>query len=95
MAEKLLTVREAADRMRVTTQTIYNWVKAGTLPVVRVGRTIRIDPKDLPEAKVANHDRDRLAGALAQVADAAEALGLSPIELLEAMMSHRETSRTG
>ena len=33
-AEKLLTVRDVAERFRVTTVTVYNMVKAGKLPYI-------------------------------------------------------------
>ena len=38
----VLTVAEAAARLRVSPKSIYKAVKNGQLPVVRVGRTIRI-----------------------------------------------------
>jgi excisionase family DNA binding protein len=37
-----LTPREAATRLRVSVWAVYDAVKAGTLPAVRVGRAIRI-----------------------------------------------------
>ena len=38
----VLTVAEAAARLRVSPKSIYKAVKNGQLPVVRFGRTIRI-----------------------------------------------------
>ena len=38
----VLTAAEAAARLRVSLKSIYKAVKNGKLPVVRIGRTIRI-----------------------------------------------------
>lgn len=42
MEEEYLTVREVADRLRVTRQAVYNWITEGQLKAVRVGRGVRI-----------------------------------------------------
>ena len=45
----LLTVKEYAAWYRVTPRTVYQWVAEGAVPVVRVGRLVRIlrdDPED-------------------------------------------------
>jgi len=39
---RLLTVREVADRLRVSRATVYRLVQAGALPVLRVSNSIRI-----------------------------------------------------
>jgi excisionase family DNA binding protein len=39
---RLLTVREVADRLRVSRATVYRLVHAGALPVLRVSNSIRI-----------------------------------------------------
>jgi excisionase family DNA binding protein len=39
---EFLTVREAAERLRLNEQTIRNWIDAGELRSVRVGRRVRI-----------------------------------------------------
>jgi excisionase family DNA binding protein len=44
---RLLSVREAADYAKVSTQTARRWIKAGYLKVYRAGRQIRIDESDL------------------------------------------------
>jgi excisionase family DNA binding protein len=46
-ALKLLSVRDAADFAKVSTQTVRRLIKAGKLKVYRVGRQIRIDESDL------------------------------------------------
>jgi excisionase family DNA binding protein len=38
MATELLTVREVAQRLKVNSQTVRRWIKAGLLPASRVGR---------------------------------------------------------
>ena len=43
----LLTVREVATEMRVSTMTVYRLIKAGELPAIRVGKHFRIKGGDL------------------------------------------------
>jgi excisionase family DNA binding protein len=43
---KLLTIAQVADTVGVTTRTVWNWIKKGRLPVVRLGRTVRIKEED-------------------------------------------------
>ena len=40
---KVLTVKEAADQLKVQPQWVYRMVRNGGLPFVRLGRLIRID----------------------------------------------------
>ena len=53
-AGRLLTVREAAERLAVSTATVYALCDRGELPHVRIGNAIRIAPADLA-AYVAGH----------------------------------------
>jgi excisionase family DNA binding protein len=46
---ELLTVREVADAMRVSTMTVYRLIRAGALPAIRVGKHFRIRARDLDE----------------------------------------------
>ncbi len=46
-ADRLLTVAEVADHMRVSNMTVYRLIKAGTLPALRVGKNYRIRARDL------------------------------------------------
>jgi excisionase family DNA binding protein len=39
---KFLTVAEVASLMRVSKMTVYRLVNTGTLPAVRVGRSVRV-----------------------------------------------------
>lgn len=40
--EKYFTVPEIAERLKVTRQAIYNWIKQGRLRAVKVGSDTRI-----------------------------------------------------
>jgi excisionase family DNA binding protein len=42
----LLTVREVADSMRVSTMTVYRLIRSGTLPAIRVGKHFRVRARD-------------------------------------------------
>ena len=44
---ELLTVREVADTMRVSTMTVYRLIRGGDLPATRVGKHFRIPTRDL------------------------------------------------
>ena len=39
---RFLTVQEAADLVRVSTQTIYRWITENRIPSIRIGDTVRI-----------------------------------------------------
>jgi excisionase family DNA binding protein len=43
----LLTPREVAEVMRVSTMTVYRLIKAGDLPAIRVGKHLRIRGQDV------------------------------------------------
>lgn len=43
----LLTVREAADLLRISDRTLWTLTSSGRLPSVRVGRSVRYDIADL------------------------------------------------
>lgn len=43
----LLTIPDVADRLQVSIKTVHRWIVSGDLPTVRLGRQIRIQPKDL------------------------------------------------
>ena len=46
-AGRLLTVREVAERLAVSTATVYSLCERGELPHVRISNAIRIAPADL------------------------------------------------
>jgi excisionase family DNA binding protein len=45
--EKFLTVADVARILRLNQQTVRNWIDAGTLPALRVGRRVRVRRSDL------------------------------------------------
>lgn len=45
----LLTAREVADVMRVSTMTVYRLIKAGEMPAIRVGKHLRIRERDVAQ----------------------------------------------
>lgn len=45
--DRLLTVAEVADHMRVSNMTVYRLIKSGALPAIRVGKNYRIRSRDL------------------------------------------------
>jgi excisionase family DNA binding protein len=44
---QLLTVPQVAEEFQVTAQTVRNWIDAGVLPAVRVGRAFRVRGEDV------------------------------------------------
>ena len=53
-ANRPLTVRDAADRLGVSVETIRARVNDGTIPAARLGKAIRIRPADLDALLVAS-----------------------------------------
>ena len=47
VGDRLLTVSEVADMMRVSNMTVYRLIKSGQLPAVRVGKNYRIREADV------------------------------------------------
>jgi excisionase family DNA binding protein len=45
--QPLMTVADVAEHLQLNQQTIRNWIDAGTLPAVRIGRRVRIRRVDL------------------------------------------------
>lgn len=44
---KMMTIKDAADVMRVSTKTVYRLVNAGKLKMIKIGRASRIAETDL------------------------------------------------
>ncbi len=44
---KLLTVNEVAEILRVSNMTVYRLVKSGQIPAIRVGKNYRIKESDV------------------------------------------------
>lgn len=47
--DRLWTVAEVADHMRVSNMTVYRLIKSGDLPAIRVGKNYRIRGKELTD----------------------------------------------
>jgi excisionase family DNA binding protein len=47
LGDRLWTVAEVADHMRVSNMTVYRLIKSGQLPAIRVGKNFRIRGRDL------------------------------------------------
>ena len=47
--DRLWTVAEVADHMRVSNMTVYRLIKAGDLPAIRVGKNYRIRGHELAD----------------------------------------------
>jgi len=47
--EPLLTVRQAAQQLSLSPSAVHNYISSHRLPVIRLGRAIRIQPTDLAE----------------------------------------------
>jgi excisionase family DNA binding protein len=61
--ETFMTVAEVAAALRMNPQTIRNWIDAGQLPAVRIGRRVRILSSDFATL-IANDVRRPATGAL-------------------------------
>jgi excisionase family DNA binding protein len=44
---RFLTVQEVAEKLRVSSMTVYRLIKNGDLPAVRVGRSFRVRDTDV------------------------------------------------
>ena len=49
MNDRLLTVRELAEYLRVNPFTVYRWIAKNRIPHLRVGRTLRFRLEDIDE----------------------------------------------
>ena len=45
--EKIYTVPQVAEYLQISRSKIYDWVKKGKIPHVRIGRNVRIRESDL------------------------------------------------
>jgi excisionase family DNA binding protein len=47
--DDVMTVAEVAATLKLNQQTVRNWIDAGTLPALRVGRRVRIKRSDFDQ----------------------------------------------
>lgn len=45
--EKMMTCDEVAELLQVSTRTIRKWVHSESMPVVKIGRTVRFSASDI------------------------------------------------
>ena len=60
--DRLYTVAEVAEHMRVSNMTVYRLIKSGTLPAIRVGKNYRIRGRELTaylDASITSADQTR------------------------------------
>jgi excisionase family DNA binding protein len=55
ISDKFLTISEVAEILSVSSSLLYKQVSQGTLPVVRLGRAIRVEQTDLISFIERNH----------------------------------------
>ena len=46
---ELMTIKEVADFLRISTISAYSWVRDGKLPAIRIGKEWRVSSRDLDE----------------------------------------------
>jgi excisionase family DNA binding protein len=68
MAE-VLTIEEAAARLKLKPQTVRDWLKDGKLKGVKLGRVWRVDAEALDRLLAGDEDADDIAAAEAALAD--------------------------
>jgi excisionase family DNA binding protein len=61
-ADTFLTVAEVAELLKLNQQTVRNWIDAGSLPALRVGRRVRIRQSDLDRLLESGSTRGGVAG---------------------------------
>jgi len=54
----MLTVREVAERLKVSPMTVYRWIKRGRLEALQVDGTIRVEEEALNEFIKKAKERD-------------------------------------
>lgn len=57
--EKLLTIEEVAEQLGISKSTVKAWTSRRVIPVVKMGRMIRINPQTLKELIHRNTEYDR------------------------------------
>jgi len=47
----MLTIQQVADDFHVTRKTVYNWIHAGRIAVVRIGGVLRVEQSEVDRIK--------------------------------------------
>ena len=67
MNENLVTVREAADFLRISARTVYRLIESGQMGAVRIGKQWRIPVSELPGRDVIQGEPTGAAKAEPQI----------------------------
>jgi excisionase family DNA binding protein len=82
--ESFLTVAEVAELLKLNQQTVRNWIDAGSLPALKVGRRVRIRRSDLErkleEGRTTAAPPTRSAGPSAQDFWSGATIGVAEID---------------
>jgi excisionase family DNA binding protein len=81
--DEYLTVKEIAELLKLNQQTLRNWIDAGSLPAVRIGRRVRVRRADL----------DRILAQSATVAPDPQASPVAPAEAREPLAEALERAQ--
>ena len=68
MADEFYTVKELATKFKVTEQAVHNWIKAGKIGSIKLGRARRIPAAELERLVregLSEDDREKLTPDLA------------------------------
>ncbi len=66
MNENLVTVREAADFLRISARTVYRLIESGQMGAVRIGKQWRIPVTELPGRDIIPGEPTRIANTGAE-----------------------------
>jgi excisionase family DNA binding protein len=81
--ESYLTVAEVAEVLKLNQQTVRNWIDAGTLPALRVGRRVRIKRSDFERVLAAGYRSGSSSRAASSGPSAEDFWGGEPVGLAE------------
>ena len=93
MATDLLTVEEAATRLKMNPQTVRRWIRRGLLPAAKVGGKewrIRAEDLDLQLTKPTPEEMQRRAAAVQNILALRERLGGRSISVKELIAQSRQ-----
>jgi excisionase family DNA binding protein len=81
--DTFLTVAEVAELLRLNQQTVRNWIDAGSLPALRVGRRVRIKRSDLDRILESGYRGTSPAASNIQGPSATDFWGGEPVGAVE------------
>ena len=94
--DEYLTVREIAEHLKLNQQTLRNWIDAGSLPAVRIGRRVRVRRVDLErilaEGTTSADEPEPMPVTSADPVEAREQLALA-LERTHRLLGRRSAAR--